>query len=151
MSCLVATRCLHIGLISSICFIGWRLCVCDFRIRKWHHAICREKCSRDNELDGPQSAMVDGVYFSINSAFYITSLVLHVKSTKKCTCSFSGCCAHAMFCSTHALVSYDNLPMTGTPVTWYVVSVKCYPGGKIIPLIPSIYEILSLMCYHCVQ
>ena len=32
-----------------------------------------------------------------------------------------------------------------------IESVKCYPVGRKIDLIPSIYEILSQKCYHCVQ
>ena len=33
----------------------------------------------------------------------------------------------------------------------WLQSVKCYPGGRKIKFIPSISQILSHMCHHCIQ
>ena len=58
----------------------------------------------------------------------------------------------------YCIVYYCKAPlgslMKGRYVNYYyfvIISFKCYPGGWKINLIPTIWEILSQKCYHCVQ
>ena len=85
--------------------------------------------------------------WNINCIFHRCCILSTIRGMWNINCIYHRCCIFSKIRGMWNISCIFHREGGGGKVK----SVKCYPGGRKIPFIPSISEILSEACYHCVQ